>query len=395
MKFRICLLISACLSFHFTHEVKAQPIIYGTNNFVEYQVGTLPLVISVAHGGNLEPASIPNRTCNNAVTVTDAQTIETALAIKNYLFAKTGCYPHLIINNLKRTKLDPNRNISDAACGNPQAETAFTEFHNFITTARNAANQQFNNNTFFVDLHGHGNSIQRIELGYLLYDDELELSDSVLNTQQYVNYSSIGNLALSNLNNYSHAELLRGQKAFGTLLENQGYPAVPSQIIPFPGTNSNYFSGGYITVNHTCYTAGININGLQMELNFSGIRDTHVNRTQFAMGFSEAMLDYLNTHFQMNWNNCTPLSADTKALDRKIVLYPNPISVGEPVYFNNILNRQFNYVVYNIFGQVVKYGQLTEAANRIQPQKLSTGLYFIHLQDQFSKYAEVKKLVIN
>ena len=64
-------------------------------------------------------------------------------------------------------------------------KTAWNEFHGFITNARNTANQQNNFKTFFVDLHGHGNPIQRIELGYLLYDDELALSG------RYLEYTTI------------------------------------------------------------------------------------------------------------------------------------------------------------------------------------------------------------
>ena len=54
------------------------PTLYGTNSYVEYQVGTLPIVISVPHGGFRNPTLIPDRTCNDPVTVTDAYTIETA-----------------------------------------------------------------------------------------------------------------------------------------------------------------------------------------------------------------------------------------------------------------------------------------------------------------------------
>ena len=47
-----------------------------------------------------------------------------ALEIKNKLFELTGCYPHLIISHLKRSKLDPNRNLADGACGNAEAENS-------------------------------------------------------------------------------------------------------------------------------------------------------------------------------------------------------------------------------------------------------------------------------
>lgn len=379
---------------YFTTFSSAQQVLFGTNNYVEYQVGTLPFVISVPHGGKLEPSSIPNRTCNNAVIVTDAFTIETALEIKNYLFTKTGCYPHLIISHLKRNKLDPNRNAANAACGNPEAITAWNEFHEYIALARNSANQQYNQNTFFVDLHGHGNPIQRIELGYLLYDDELELADNVLNTSQYINNSSIKNLALSNANNYTHAQLLRGPKAFGSFLSRQNFPSVPSEAIPFPGTTSNYFSGGYITATHTCYSSGIDINGLQMELNFSGVRDSPTNRSVFAAAFSEAIIEYITTHFDVTLNACAPLSTDESIELSKINMYPNPVQRGESIYFSNAGNKTFAYSIYNLLGQIVKTGQLSPFENSVNTDVLTTGIYLLDLHDGQSDNRTIIKMVI-
>jgi hypothetical protein len=191
--------------FIYSNNTFAQQTIFGNKNYIEYQAGNLPIVISVPHDGNLNPASIPDRTCNNPVYTTDAFSIETAEKIKVSLYQLTGCYPHIIICLLDRLKLDCNRNLAEGACGNAESIPAWNEFHSFIETAQNSANNTFNNKTFFIDLHGHGNPIQRIELGYLLYDDELELSDHILNTNQYLNLSSIKNLVLNNTNNYTHA----------------------------------------------------------------------------------------------------------------------------------------------------------------------------------------------
>jgi N-formylglutamate amidohydrolase len=379
----------------FTTLVSAQQIIFGTNNNVEYQVGTLPFVISVPHGGSLEPSSIPNRTCNNPVYATDVFTIEMAMEIKSYLYSITGCYPHLIISHLKRNKLDPNRNLADGACGNSQAETSWNEFHNFITTAQNSANQQFNNRTFFVDLHGHGNPIQRIELGYLLYDDELAQPDNVLNTNQYINFSAIKNLVYSNTNNYTHAELLRGQKSFGTLLTNRNFPSVPSQSIPFPGTTTNYYSGGYITVNHTCYTSGVAINGLQMELNYTGVRDTPSNRTLFVIAFSQAIIEFMNTHFNMVWNSCTPLSTDEVTLSNLPKLYPNQVKKGTILYMDNLEDKIYNYKIYNYLGQVFKTGQLSKSENTIDTNNLDSGVYLIHISNKQSSEKVIEKLIVD
>ena len=47
-------------------------VIYGVNNYTQYHIGRLPIIISASHGGFVAPASIPDRTCNNPTTVTDS-----------------------------------------------------------------------------------------------------------------------------------------------------------------------------------------------------------------------------------------------------------------------------------------------------------------------------------
>ena len=283
----------------------SQTKVYGTNSYVEYRVGTLPIVITVPHGGFLTPSLIPDRTCNDPVTVTDAYTIETAEKISAALFSATGFYPHIVICNLNRSKLDCNRTLAEGACGNSRAETAWNEYHNFITTAKNAANLQYNNKIFLVDLHGHGHDIQRIELGYLLSSAELRYTDATLNTTAYINQSSIKNLALNNIYNYTHAELLRGPKSMGTLLALENYPAVPSQQDPYPLATESYFNGGYTTEIHTCFNPNSTTNGLQMELNYN-IRSSITSRTNFAEKFKDVILEYVKTHIGLVFGSCKP-----------------------------------------------------------------------------------------
>ena len=300
-------LLFTCLLSLFIIKAQTQSIIYGINNYVEYHKGTLPIVISVPHDGSLAPASIPDRTCNSPVTVTDLNTRLLANEISISLFNLTGCYPHIIYCNLKRTKLDCNRSLTNAACGNADAMVAWQEFHSFIDTAENMAQRYYNNNVFYIDLHGHGHPIQRLELGYLLTDSELELPDSVLNTSQYIGYSTIQNLVASNAGNYTHSQLLRGTNAFGTLLGNSGFPAVPSMQIPSPGTTTNYFNGAYNVANHTSYKPGNSANGVQIESNYTGVRDNVANRKKFADSLSVILVKYLNIHRNVNVQGCASI----------------------------------------------------------------------------------------
>ncbi|MFN3755337.1 MAG: hypothetical protein ACK4RM_00125 [Flavobacterium sp.] len=371
----------------------AQEVLWGANLYISYQIGTLPIVISVSHGGNLEPNDIPDRSCNSPVFATDVNTIQTTQAINQALFDLTGCYPHIITSHLHRRKLDPNRNLQNGACGNLQGVNAWIEFHNFITQAQQTVTQQYGTQQFFVDLHGHGNPINRIELGYLLYDDELELSDQVLNSNTFLNYSSIKELALNNLNNYTHAQLLRGPFSFGTLLMNNGFSSVPSTQIPFPGLSSNYFSGGYILANHSCYSENNNINGLQMELHFSGLRDTTNNRELFALNFSNVIKDYLLTHKGIDILECNSLSLP-EYKPKSIELVPNPLHKDS---YNLCLNDSEMVVQITLFDS---FGRMVFSANGFSDcislaEVNSTGLHYIELKNSDNQVIHIQKLILH
>jgi N-formylglutamate amidohydrolase len=379
--------ITIILSLIYCLQSNAQ-VIFGNNNYTEYHPGNLPIVISVPHGGDLIPANIPDRTCNSAVTVSDANTIVLAQQIDSAFVQATGCHPYIVYCNLHRAKLDCNRNLADGACGNALAMTAWNEFNNFIETAQAAAQNQFNNKAFYIDLHGHGNPIQRLELGYLLYDDELALSDSVLNTAQYVGYSTIQNLVSTNVNAYSHAELLRGEFALGTLFGNAGYPAVPSMQIPFPGTTTNYYSGGYNAANHTSYATNNTVNGLQIECNYTNVRDTYSNRKNFADSLVAVMINYLNIHQNLDFSTC----AVTQTLEQtftgnELVLLTNPASNEIQVMMPS-QSTSFTIEIINQLGQTILAKQ--NQAN-INLEALPRGIYFLKITEGNNK-VQTKKI---
>lgn len=364
-------------------------IIFGANNYTEYHPGNLPIIISVPHGGYLLPADIPNRTCNNAVSVSDANTIELAQQIDSAFFLATGCHPYIVYCNLHRSKLDCNRNLADGACGNSSAENAWNEFYNFIETAQTSAQNQYGGKAFYIDLHGHGNPIQRLELGYLLYEDELAFTDSVLNTSQYVGYSSIQNLVATNVSGSSHAELLRGDFALGTLLGEVGYPAVPSQQIPFPGTTSNYFSGGYNTVNHTSYAPNNTVNGVQMECNFSNVRDSYSNRKKFADSLVTVMTQYLFIHQNLIFIDCNLSTPSVTNEMNSFVLSPNP--ANDFVQFTFSKNPvDFEIELINFLGQTVC---TLKNQNQLDLRQLQIGVYLVKVTDE-TKNVMMGKLII-
>jgi hypothetical protein len=267
---------------------------FNADVYVDFETGNIPLIISVPHGGTLRPTEIADRTCNDAVNVLDEFTIELAQAIMTE-FTKTGLTPYLIINKMHRSKMDANRNRNDATCGDSNAQAVWDLFHGQIQNSISAINTKFQRG-LFIDLHGHGNPKQRVELGYLLYEDELALPDERLNSEALLEISSIKNVVEDNPSGLSHVALLKGDRAFGSLLFQAGFPAVPSSADPVPLGTDNYFSGGYNTANYSSYKGGT-IDGIQVECNRTGLRETAANRQAFAVAFVNTARAYLEAHY--------------------------------------------------------------------------------------------------
>jgi hypothetical protein len=261
--------------------------VLGERNFIEYIPGELPLVIAAPHGGRLTPDEIPDRT--NGVTDMDANTQELARTIAAVVHAQTGKHIHVVICRLQRSKLDANRELAEGAQGNPLAEQAWKEHHDFIDQACAAAVKEYGV-AFLIDLHGHGHPDPRVELGYLHNAIALADCDEALNAASYVHFSSLRWIA--ERSELTHTELLRGPLSLGALLEKNGFPSTPSPRMPVP--TEPFFRGGYTVASHCL--AEKNVTGLQIEANRPRLRDTAENRLKFAHALVASLDDYFKAH---------------------------------------------------------------------------------------------------
>lgn len=265
---------------------------FGTDRFVEYRPGELPLVLTSPHGGSLTPNSIPDR--KEGVTSKDMFTQELTFAISDALHAATGRRPHVIASHLHRRKLDPNREIKEAAAGQPAAERAWREFHDFIRAANAAAVAQ-HGFAFLVDIHGHAHPIPRLELGYALNNVQLNQSDRAFDASDLASLSTLRDLQARR--GGSGADLIRGPRSLGTLFADRGIRAVPSRQEPQPG-NHPYFSGGYIVQAHARDPATPKVDGVQFEHQREGLRDTPGNRARYAAIVAEVLQIFLRENYR-------------------------------------------------------------------------------------------------
>ena len=352
-------------------------IYHDSTGYVEYRAGNLPIILSAPHGGNLEPTSIPDRDCVGCITINDAYTKSITTGLYEELYERTGCYPHVIINLLHRKKFDANRDIGDAADGNPVVEEAWHAYHDFIDAAKNQVTEDYGRG-FFLDLHGHAHTIQRIELGYLMNRDDLQESDAVLNTDAYVSESSVLSLINDNILGIDHSDLLRGPYSLGTLLDEKGLPSVPSFSDPFPLDGEPFFQGGYNTQRHGSRDDAGTIDAIQIEMN-QDIRFDTDRRLKLIDSLAYTSLEYYDRHYEDQFlGNYCNLITSTKGINSNEVpwtLYPNP---AQGFVFVEGLFKPIDIKIFNGLGQLI-YSNSIQSDEPIYLNELQAGIYFVHV----------------
>ena len=306
-------------------------VYYGLNSYTEYIAGNLPLIITAPHGGTDSASALPNRTYGT--TSTDLNTAELSRAIRTACFNRFGRWPHVIICRVPRTKIDCNREIEEGAQGVAATEAVWNEYHNLIRLAKDAVTISHGRG-LLIDVHGHGHTLQRIELGY-------NLSTSTLNQSSFTtadkNSSCIRELA--NRTRVTFQELLRGSLSLGTFLTTRGYPSIPSLSDPNPGktngTDNDYFSGGYTVEIHGTMSPNTGtINAIQMECNFTGVRDSSESRAAFAAELVSALEEYFPLHVGMKLNTLAPPPSISRFSDITIEednsTSPLSLTLGDP-----------------------------------------------------------------
>jgi len=205
-----------------------------STKFVTYTKGDIGIIIAVPHGGLQSPWDIPDR--RYGTFEGDDHTKELGQVVAKSICRSLGKCPHLVISELRRKKLDPNREIRLAAQGNPKAEMAWREYHGLIDQAK-----QKEGVGVVIDLHGQSHGRNSTELGYLLSRDQLNRGD----------YGAQGSSirSLSTLRRKTGREIMIGSESLGAFIEDEGYKAVPSPRQHSPG-NQPFFPGYYTVERH-------------------------------------------------------------------------------------------------------------------------------------------------
>ncbi len=343
------------------------------NGFVEYTYGNLPLIISIPHGGELRPTVIPDRSCNACVTINDAFTQELGTAVVDAIVKESGCFPHLVVNKLHRSKMDANRAIAEAADGDSLAELAWMAYTDFIAVATDSLNAYYDRG-LFLDLHGHAHTKQRLELGYLLSKEDLKLDDETLDQEEFVDKSSIRNLITSNEQGHTLSQLLRGVDSFGEELESRGAPTVPSFSDPYPEQNDAYFTGGYNTAQYGS-RAGGTIDAIQIECN-QDVRFDADRRNAFAETLAIVIQEFLHRYYEGDVEPASCFVLDSDDIPQEVFsIFPNPAGFHFQVDFPHTSCR---VMVHDLLGNCVL--MFPENTYSYEVSELPAGSYLVTLQ---------------
>jgi len=244
---------------------------------VEYIQGDINIIISVPHDGRVkknfekrQPGCKDNsgkcqfgdktvkcagKSVCKISTFADSNSSLLARSVFNKFMNITGKKPSFVMSHLHRSRLDPNREVNEAAQGNEKALKAYNAFHGSIEHAQKTFNGKPG---FLLDFHGYSDKKGQNStlLGYLIRPNDL-------NKEKYDKEKSSVK-ALVERSNETLEEILFGNKtSLGALFERSGYKALPSPRQRKPD-GDKYFNGGYITQQYGSRDEG-NIDAIQLE----------------------------------------------------------------------------------------------------------------------------------
>ena len=109
--------------------------------YIQYRVGNTPVIITVPHDGTLVPSNMADRMGDTERAVNTRKVAEQFAVFFNA--NSNGLFPHIIYNNLSRTKLDPDANLMDGAQGNSYANQSYGTYHSYLQTAIDSVEANF------------------------------------------------------------------------------------------------------------------------------------------------------------------------------------------------------------------------------------------------------------
>jgi N-formylglutamate amidohydrolase len=137
--------------------VAAQP-----SELVFAQAGTMPILLTAPHGGNMRVPGVPERT--TGTTTQDARTRELTEALAGRLEAVLCARPYVVIATFHRRYIDANRSEADAY-EHPDVRPHYLAYHQSARRFVSEIQEQYPEGALLLDIHGQAQDPGRIHRG--------------------------------------------------------------------------------------------------------------------------------------------------------------------------------------------------------------------------------------
>jgi Secretion system C-terminal sorting domain len=271
---------------------------FGVHNYIEYIAGDMPIIFVAPHAGGLEPIILPDIYTRGP----DNGTMDLARFMADSLhFKSNGRRPHIIINHLRPSKLNPAISDSTGAAGtHPIALQAFHDFHNFIQIAHNKVTTDWGKGHYF-ELHGNGANEAWNMVGLGVSKTYLSMPDSVLNRR--VHFSTVKNLCTVGGANF--LEIIRGATSLGGLLSTLGWKSTPSPAYPAPADTVTFFYAGENTWQYGSRHSGtIDATHLESYWQFMVLS---AHKSKYSNDLANAILHFMALHYGFHFSGTLPV----------------------------------------------------------------------------------------
>jgi glutamine amidotransferase-like uncharacterized protein/N-formylglutamate amidohydrolase len=248
--------------------------------FVETQVGELPIILSAPHGGSLEPLGVPARKGEGKetggagfVTSRDSGTEELTHAIAEAIERQFGRRPYIVVSRMHRRFLDPNR-PADIAYGDAKVKPIYDHYHAMLAEYCNQVTERFHGG-ILLDIHGQGSKRDTVFRG------------------------TKDGLTVSNLRDRFGELAHSGPKSLLGLLQSRGWTVHPADLAgdDLTGKEQAGFTGGYIVQTYGSHKARP-VDAVQLE--FGAEYRVPSRRVQTAAVLTDALAEYATTYLKLN-----------------------------------------------------------------------------------------------
>lgn len=356
--------------------VSASDTLWGVNNYIEFHKGTLPIILVGPHTGSLKPSDLPDISDHDI----DNGTMETLLGVEEHIATLTGgCRPYSIINHIHPSKMLASYDIDSAAGEHPIARQAWSEFHEFIDTAKARIVKDWGSGHYF-ELHGNGHPEKWNEIGHGVSKEHLALEEDQLYARR--DLSTIRNIAQT----ADFIQLLRGPQSLGGLLDSMGWKSTPSPTYPSPDPGNFFFAGWNTWLHGSRYEGTIDATHVESYWEFMVLEQ---NKESYQRDLAQAIVTFMETHYGFDLS-CTTAIINTTPTNYLESEPPFTLQRGLITFDNEYYD---NVTLYDIHGRKLNMQSIADGRFSVS---VADGVYFLQWRNNHEETAyRIRKLFVH